>query len=82
MPNELKPCPFCGGEAVVILVRPFWMLKKYHNRFVAVGCKSCYNSTSLFNAYNKTGSQLLNEAHTKNAEQKAIEAWNRRVDNA
>lgn len=36
--SELKPCPFCGGEAV---------LKKHHNRFIdwfSVSCNKCHIS--------------------------------------
>ena len=76
---ELKPCPFCGGEAVVAWAHPPFMLKRLHNRFIFAGCKKCHVSTPLFNARNKTGSPLINEAHTKDAKKKAIEAWNRRA---
>lgn len=31
---ELKPCPFCGGEAAVAFAHPWFMLKRLHNRYV------------------------------------------------
>lgn len=34
---ELKPCPFCGGEAI---------LRKDGNRNVWVECKSCFCGTA------------------------------------
>ena len=52
--TELKPCPFCGGEANVE--------EAYMNIFV-VACSGCSVITAIYN----------------NAE-KAIEAWNRRVE--
>ena len=81
MPNELKPCPFCGGEATVELAHPHFVYKKYHDRYVIVGCRSCGITTHLYAANNKTRSPLLNKANTEKAQQKAIEAWNRRADN-
>lgn len=56
---ELKPCPFCGGEAEVI----------NNGYFVDVSCKDM----------NCRGyADILSCKTTK----EAIEAWNRRVDNA
>ena len=76
---ELKPCPFCGGEAIVQLVHPPFMLKRFHRRFAAAGCKQCGASTILFAARNKTRSPLMNEANEEDAKKKATDAWNRRV---
>ena len=39
MTEELKPCPFCGGEAEV---------RKFTATMVFVQCKSCLAGTSAF----------------------------------
>ena len=63
MPNELKSCPFCGGEAEIVPHKFFseilkaWMVDCY-----GVECKNCHTS-----GYQFWGT----EAH-------AIAAWNRR----
>ena len=66
MPNELKPCPFCGGKAttshgVAVTTEHFFF----------VSCEKCHSRTG--NAYKWQ--------YGENYEQKAIEAWNRRADN-
>ena len=78
--TELKPCPFCGGEASVGFAHPDFMLKRLHNRYVFAGCKACGVVTPLFNANNKTRSPIFNNVHTEQAKQKAIEVWNNRVN--
>lgn len=63
--NELKPCPFCGGEATVFASS---------EGGVFVVCMKCQVRTHTLVdtlAYNKP----------TNAVKKVIEAWNRRVDN-
>lgn len=55
---ELKPCPFCGGNAVVDMDESwYWEYKAY--------CALCGVSMEYF--------------ETK---KEAVEAWNRRVDDA
>lgn len=39
MTEELKPCPFCGGEAEV---------RKFTATMIFVQCKSCLAGTSAF----------------------------------
>lgn len=59
--DKLKPCPFCGGEAVV---------RGHHNRFTEwylCSCPKCHIS--------QTGSEY-------GFKFEAIEAWNRRVNDA
>lgn len=59
--NELKPCPFCGGEARVIPQPNYTDNRcKYF-----VTCTNCGIETP----------------RTARTGEKAIEAWNRRVDN-
>ena len=58
--NDLKPCPFCGGEAYV---KTWWgggTIGRYVNR---VQCKKCRCNS---------GDWMQKP--------KAIEAWNRRVE--
>ena len=77
---ELKPCPFCGGEAKVAFAHPEFMLKRLKFRYVFAGCTKCNVTTPLFNAKNKTGSPLFNDYNTEQAKKKATEAWNRRAE--
>lgn len=74
---KLLPCPFCGGEAAV---------KRgavYFNFRVWVSCKKCNANTVPF-LYGNTG-ELDSKDYTRDGEQiardKAVKAWNRRVNN-
>ena len=66
MQNELKPCPFCGGEAEVVPHKVFskaleaWKVDCYR-----VECKNCHASSYQF----------------WGTEEQAVNAWNRRADN-
>ena len=77
---ELKPCPFCSGEAVVRFAHPDYMLKRLHNRYIFAGCVNCKITTPLFYANNKTRSPLINEFNTEQAKKQAIAAWNKRAE--
>ena len=78
MTEELKPCPFCGGKAVVERVHPVFMLKKFKDLYFAAGCPKCGASTAMFRT-KKTKSPTMNGWYNYKAKQKAIEAWNKRV---
>ena len=69
--SELKPCPFCGGEAKVTKDRDCWG----HGEFVLkvyVMCKSCHSQGKpIYDRDVWPENQM---------EVEAIEAWNRRAD--
>lgn len=68
MENELKPCPFCGGEAKYFNgICTEW---KPARAFCLVYCSECKVKTQDFD--DKTGDFEYKS--------KATEAWNRRAD--
>jgi Lar family restriction alleviation protein len=69
--NELKPCPFCGGEAV--LYHQSSKYTDYDGDYVH--CMHCGCRTKLFECFNGTG-----KTH-EDTEREAVNAWNRRADN-
>ena len=79
--SELKPCPFCGGEAYVTSC----------DRIINIGCKPCgYHRYfhGLVQSEINTGVPIVytggvksdSEWYDKDAHEKAIEAWNRRAE--
>lgn len=66
--TELKPCPFCGGEATPLYCEHgdrYTSNIYYPSKRGTIKCKSC--EITLPRVYSKVS--------------KAVEAWNRRVDN-
>lgn len=64
--TELKPCPFCGGEAEMIK-HSFWNERKhsYSDRTYSIKCCGCSVETYPF----------------YDTKEKATESWNRRANN-
>lgn len=66
---KLKPCPFCGGEAV--LVRENKSNEGYLYDLAAIKCRSCACNS---------GTYLIDtRANTEAAIQRLINAWNKRA---
>ena len=63
MPDKLKPCPFCGGEAKII-THDFFVpeAKQFLTGSYGVECTSCHAEGYQF----------------WNTEEQAVAAWNRR----
>ena len=81
MPNELKPCPFCGGEAA-------FFAKTFKERGISRGwgfgifCTNCAITSPKTNyqveiTFNKSGEIEI----TTDERPLAIKEWNRRADN-
>lgn len=72
MSEELKPCPFCGGEAKLITT-------EFDRKTIAikVECQSCSARAGGFCATVFDNKNALE--NIDNSREKAIEAWNRRV---
>ena len=77
---ELKPCPFCGGKAVLVLEN--WcndmQFDADHDTAVVI-CEECESSGTTFECedarYRKTATEELNAIR-----EQAIKAWNKRVE--
>lgn len=67
--DKLKPCPFCGGEAI---------LTHIPNGIYTVECQKC---SAMMGRNHKTYNSLHSKTHTHiESIEEAQEAWNRRVD--
>ncbi|MBR4705452.1 MAG: Lar family restriction alleviation protein [Paludibacteraceae bacterium] len=75
--TELKRCPFCGGKATIQRAHPWFMLKKYRDKFAFAGCAKCGISTRMLKVP-ATGSPIMNEHETEVMNHKLAEIWNTR----
>lgn len=76
--DELKPCPFCGGDNIGYSVKgakdyPFW--------YVAMYCKTCHCYGARTRATVQIDGWIGRRAIEASADAKAqaIELWNRRA---
>ena len=65
--TELKPCPFCGGEAYFLTS---WHVKNTAFDSIGVECKSCGAQPYQIRVYEGTDLEKKREA--------AAKKWNRR----
>ena len=65
--SELKPCPFCGGEAKIYATTTGTFPN--HAKHYCY-CEKCFASGQSFSDFTNDGSSVFD----------AIEAWNRRAD--
>lgn len=69
---ELKPCPFCGSKRVGMSHgrTASWIKDRWRGKIRAITCGNCGCFGGVFDA------NVLDEDE---AEEKAVESWNRRV---
>lgn len=65
----LKPCPFCGGEADILI-----NCGRY-SYFAVVQCSMCSSSGKAYSA----GADRDDEGRIRSAAIRSAKAWNRRV---
>lgn len=82
MPNELKPCPFCGGEATLVC-DSHKTFEPREVRYVRVACTRCHLGTQSYRCQvpDQLGQTIGNKPY-KQAVKEVCDLWNRRVDNA
>ena len=77
--TELKPCPFCGGEAELLRMK---CTAHYLDELVkefSVMCRLCATRTASFvGKYDFDSEHILR--CTKDGRKEAIDAWNRRTN--
>ena len=78
--TELKPCPFCGGCSELRESREEMSFSEECNRFYVI-CKKCGCSPFYFSEVNLYYKKDYAE-RAENLRKKAIEAWNRRANDA
>ena len=69
MSEEMKPCPFCGGEAEMLI-------GMHHFSDAKVSCKNCSAESGLFDE--SEGFERSDELAGRNADA-AAKAWNTRT---
>lgn len=75
--KELKPCPFCGGEAFLKYGKP----ATFGTFEVLVICKKCSASVAGVSRINFKTHGFKEKNGYDIAQQQAIKSWNRRADN-
>ena len=60
MTTKLKPCPFCGGEAMIVNPRPFDSFSIIRNARMQILCWGCHNAVD-YGHYHKAWDELTDE---------------------
>lgn len=67
MPEKLKPCPFCGGQAQTVWIKSFVRMHNVNMGGFAIQCAECH------------ATRIMAGPVKKDVEKDAIEKWNRRI---
>ena len=84
---ELKPCPFCGGEAELKFDKPMFrenILQQYClGANVHIQCKKCNFQRESYTAYvdlDVSKMELIGSIFESRAVKHVVKQWNRRAD--
>ena len=83
MPNELKPCPFCGGKAKFTVKQCIESTLFAGFEFV-IQCSKCkveYPKLFRVSLTMSDAGEIKELVGTEGAIKYAVEEWNRRADN-
>lgn len=73
MSEELKPCPFCGGKAIIKAV------DKNYGFTIWCQCKECYARTDGYCPNTDNEDKTIDSIES--CKVRAVERWNRRAKN-
>lgn len=73
MNEQLKPCPFCGSKAYFEIFHVSY--EKYEGKVIRATCSKCKTVSPYGRNSKLHGNFKVDDVN------KAIEAWNRRIDN-
>lgn len=87
MSEELKPCPFCGGEAAIRREDDMWIVECRHHGWSSKDDDGCSYAGDI-SLYVEISGKVNHWTHEIEydekdidlAKKKAIEAWNRRAE--
>lgn len=78
---KLKPCPFCGGEAVYIIDKNYIRCTAHEWQF-GIKCTNCMVELPVRDFIVTVGMKSNGEiVFTKDDRKKAADMWNRRAEN-